>query len=64
MAEGLEPLASLLHDLRSPLAVVEVYSGVLERDDGQLSPEQRAEFTRRIRTAAAEMRDALDRAQS
>jgi K+-sensing histidine kinase KdpD len=64
MAEGLEPLASLLHDLRSPLAVVEVYSGVLERDDGQLSPEQRAEFMRRIRTAAAEMRDALDRAQS
>jgi K+-sensing histidine kinase KdpD len=63
MAEGLDPLTTLLHDLRSPLAVVEVYTGVLERDQGQLAPEQRAEFVRRIRTAAAEMRDALDRAQ-
>jgi K+-sensing histidine kinase KdpD len=63
MAEGRDSLAALLHDLRSPLAVVEVYSGVLERDDGKLSAEQRAEFSRRIRSAAAEMRDALDRAQ-
>jgi K+-sensing histidine kinase KdpD len=62
MAEGHDPLASLLHDLRSPLAVVDVYSGVLERDDGRLSLEQRAEFSRRIRSAVAEMRDALDRA--
>jgi K+-sensing histidine kinase KdpD len=61
MAER-DPLAALVHDLRSPLAVIELYSGMLEGDDGRLSAEQRVEFSRRIRAAAAEMRDRLDRA--
>ena len=50
----------LAHDLRSPLAVIEMLSGVLERDDG-LAPEQRADYARRIRKAAGEIRDLLDR---
>ena len=50
----------LVHDLRSPLAVIDGFSALLERDDGSLSAEQRADFARRIRAAAAEMRSVLD----
>ena len=50
----------LVHDLRSPLAVVEGFAGLLERED--LAPEQRADYVRRIRSAAAEMTERLDRA--
>jgi signal transduction histidine kinase len=51
----------LVHDLRSPLAVIDGFSALLERDDGALTAEQRADFARRIRAAAAEMRAVLDR---
>ena len=51
----------LIHDLRSPLAIVDGFSALLERDDGTLTPEQRTDFAGRIRAAAAEMRAALDR---
>ncbi len=50
----------LAHDLRSPLAVIEMLSGVLERD-ADLPAEQRADYARRIRKAAGEIRDLLDR---
>ena len=53
-------LARLLHDLRSPLAIVDGFSALLERDTGELTPEQRADYARRIRRAAAEMRAMLD----
>jgi signal transduction histidine kinase len=50
----------LVHDLRSPLAIVDGFSALLERDDGALSDEQRREYAGRIRAAAAEMRALLD----
>ena len=55
-------LRELVHDLRSPLAIIDGFSALLERDDGSLDPEKRADFARRIRSAAADMRDLLDRA--
>ena len=53
--------ARLSHDLRSPLSVIEMLAGVLERDTGGLSAEQRADYAGRIRRAAAEIRTLLDR---
>ncbi len=55
-------LAALVHDLRSPLVVVEGFAGVLAGDDGRLSAEQRADYARRIAAAAAELRERLDAA--
>lgn len=63
MATGeADPLRSLVHDLRSPLAIVDGFSALLERDDGSLSVEKRADYAARIRAAAAEMRGLLDSA--
>ena len=53
-------IAQLVHDLRSPLAAVELYAAVLERDTGELSSEQRTDYAQRIRKAAADMRVLLD----
>ena len=50
----------LLHDLRSPLAIIDGFSALLERDDESLTPEQRRDFAARIRAAAADMRRLLD----
>lgn len=50
----------LLHDLRSPLAIIDGFSALLERDAGTLTDEQRADYLARIRAAAAEMRERLD----
>ncbi len=55
-------LATLVHDLRSPLVVVEGFAGVLAGDDGRLTAEQRADYARRIAAAAAELRERLDAA--
>jgi signal transduction histidine kinase len=52
----------LVHDLRSPLAVVDGFAALLERDDGSLSAAQRADFAARIRAAATDMRAIVDRA--
>jgi signal transduction histidine kinase len=57
-----DPARRLIHDLRSPLAIVDGFSALLARDDGALTPEQRADYARRIRAAADEMRSLLDRA--
>jgi len=53
-------VAALVHELRSPLVVVEGFAGVLAGDDGRLTQEQRADFARRIASAAAELRERLD----
>ena len=50
----------LVHDLRSPLMVIDGFSALLERDDGSLTAEQRADYATRIRAAAAEMRSLID----
>ena len=52
----------LVHDLRSPLMVVDGFAALLARDDGSLTAEERADYATRIRTAAAEMRALIDRA--
>ena len=53
-----DPVRRLVHDLRSPLAVVDGFAGLLCRED--LAPEKRADYARRIADAAAEMRALLD----
>ena len=52
----------LVHDLRSPLMVVDGFAALLAGDDGALTAEQRADYATRIRRAAAEMRELIDRA--
>jgi K+-sensing histidine kinase KdpD len=53
-------LARVVHDLRSPLMIVEGFAHLLERDEERLDPDQRMEHVRRIRAAAADMRRILD----
>ena len=58
MVDEPDPVRRLIHDLRSPLAVVDGFAGLLARDD--LSDEKRADYAARIAEAAAEMRALLD----
>ena len=58
-----DPLAKLIHDLRSPLMVAEGFAQLLARDDGSLTPEQRAQFAQRVVDAMADMRALLDAAR-
>jgi K+-sensing histidine kinase KdpD len=51
-------LGALVHDLRTPLAVVAGFAELLERRGEALSAEQRAEYVARILQGAREM-DAL-----
>ena len=60
MTDGDDPLRRLVHDLRSPLAVVDGFAGLLARDE--LPEDKRADYARRIAEAAAEMRALLDAA--
>ena len=60
MAEDVDPLRKLVHDLRSPLAVVEGFATFLARDEGKLTPEQRKDFAERVASGAADMRRLLD----
>jgi K+-sensing histidine kinase KdpD len=62
MAEpgGDADLRRLIHDLRSPLAIVDGFAALLARDDGSLTAEQRADYAARIRNAATEMRALID----
>jgi signal transduction histidine kinase len=62
MAEGEPDARDLIHDLRSPLMIIDGFSALLERDDGSLTAAQRADYATRIRAAAAEMRSLIDRA--
>jgi K+-sensing histidine kinase KdpD len=59
---AVDPLAKLVHDLRSPLTVAEGFAQLLARDDGRLTQEQRADFAERIAAAMADMRALLDAA--
>ena len=60
MAE--DELRRLVHDLRSPLMIVEGFSQLLEGDEQALRPEERADYLKRIRDACRDMREILDRA--
>ena len=55
-----ETISRLIHDVRSPLTVVEGFAHLLERDDERLDHEQRVEYAQRIKAAAAEIRELLD----
>ena len=63
MPDEPDPLAKLVHDLRSPLTVAEGFAQLLARDEGTLSAEQRADFAGRIAGAMADMRAILDGAR-
>jgi signal transduction histidine kinase len=50
-----DPVSALVHDLRTPLAVVSGFAELLERRGDALSTEQRAEYLARIVQGAREM---------
>ena len=62
MGDERDAVAALAHDLRSPLAVIELYSGMLEHGAGGLDEDKRAEYVARIRAAVDDLRTTLDRA--
>ena len=56
-------MRTLVHDLRSPLAIVDGFATLLERDQAgttALTDDQRADYLARIRAAADDMRRLLD----
>ena len=55
-----ERLVSLVHDLRTPLTIVQGFADLLARRGTELSEQQREEYVSRIATAAAEMKAILD----
>ena len=55
-----DDLSRLVHDLRTPLAIVSGFAELLERRSDTLSPEQQAEYLTRIRESAARMGELLD----
>ena len=63
MSDEPDPLSKLIHDLRSPLMVAEGFAQLLARDEGKLTPEQRADFAKRVQDAMADMRALLDAAR-
>ena len=50
----------LVHDLRSPVAVIDGFAQLLHRGGDTLSAEQRADYTGRICEAAGEVKALLD----
>ena len=60
MADGTADVGRLVHDLRTPLTIVEGFAHLLERDADTLDADQRVQYAERIRLAAAEMRALLD----
>ncbi len=57
---GDERLVSLVHDLRTPLTIVQGFADLLARRGVELSDEQRDEYASRIVAAAREMKTILD----
>jgi K+-sensing histidine kinase KdpD len=57
-----DALRALVHDLRTPLTIVEGFSDLLVRRGAELAPEQRDEYAQRIADAARELRTLVDRA--
>jgi K+-sensing histidine kinase KdpD len=57
-----DALRTLVHDLRTPLTLVEGFSDLLVRRGAELAPEQRDEYAQRIADAARELRALVDRA--
>ena len=53
-------LRRLVHDLRSPVAVIDGFAQLLQRGADTLTAEQRADYAQRIADAAAEIKALLD----
>jgi signal transduction histidine kinase len=58
-----DPIGRLVHDLRTPLAVVSGFAEVLQLRGDDLTPEQRAEYLARIVEGAREMDQILGRSR-
>ena len=56
-----DALHQLVHDLRTPLTIVEGFADLLARRADDLPAPERDEYVRRIADAAREMRELLDR---
>lgn len=59
-ADPHERLARLVHDLRTPLTIVQGFAELLERGASSLDDERRTEYLGRIAAAGREMKDILD----
>jgi signal transduction histidine kinase len=59
-ADPHERLARLVHDLRTPLTIVQGFSELLERGVSSLDEARRAEYLGRIAAAGREMKEILD----
>jgi len=59
-AEEDERLVALVHDLRTPLTIVQGFADLLARRGPTLSEEERDEYVARIAAAAGEMKSILD----
>ena len=57
-----DELRTLVHDLRTPLTIVEGFSELLVRRGAELDDAEREEYVQRIRAAARELRALVDRA--
>ena len=55
-----ERLVKLVHDLRTPLTVINGFAELLERQRDRISDEQRDEYITRIGAAARELGAILD----
>ena len=55
-----ERLVTLVHDLRTPLTIVQGFADLLARRSAALTDEQRDEYVTRIAAAAGEMKAILD----
>jgi signal transduction histidine kinase len=53
-------LIDLVHDLRTPLAIMSGFTELLLAREDSLTPEQRHDYIERAQAAAAEMRAILD----
>ena len=51
----------LIHDLRTPLTIIQGFADLLERRGATLGDDERNEFLRRIGDAARDMAQILDR---
>jgi signal transduction histidine kinase len=56
-----DELRKLVHDLRTPVTIVEGFGDLLARRGDDLPAAEREEYARRIAEAAREMRELLDR---
>jgi signal transduction histidine kinase len=55
-----ERLARLVHDLRTPLTIVQGFAELLDRGSATLDDARRSEYLGRIAQAGREMKDILD----